>query len=162
MKKKLRSYLIAILCIATVACSDNQHNIQDLMWLQGSWQSVQEHSYCEVWLFDNNQLKGISYTFKNNTLVPSEYLTITSNKAGNLTYIAQVKSQNYGQSIDFNLKHFTHSKWVFENNSHDFPQRITYFKQAGNSIRIVVDGKIDGKYSKQEWLLKKTNSLSLR
>jgi hypothetical protein len=155
-------YLIAILCIATFACSDKQHSIQDLLWLQGSWKSVQENNYCEVWLFDNNQLKGISYTFKNNTLVPSEYLTITLSEEGNLVYIAQVNNQNNGQAIGFNLKHHASNKWVFENKSHDFPQRITYFKQAGNAIRIVVDGKIDGKYSKQDWLLQKTNTLNLR
>lgn len=158
--KKLCFIIPLAVYILLHSCSSTKSNIDDLAWLQGSWQSLDKNNYYEVWLYDNNQLKGISYTFQNNALVPAEYLTISANEVGDLIYIAQVTNQ--GQAIPFTLRHQTSNKWVFENKKHDFPERITYFKQAGNSVRIVVDGKIEGKYIKQEWLLQKMNGLNLR
>lgn len=132
------------------------------MWLQGSWQAIDDSNYYEVWLFDNNQLKGVSYSFYANQLTPSEYLTITTTAENKLVYTAQVTRQNEGKAIPFTLQHNSTNKWVFENKTHDFPQRITYFKQAGNFMRVVIDGHINNKYKKQEWLLKQTNAFNLR
>ena len=161
MAKKYITYCFWLSILILASCSQNTNNLSELKWLKGSWESVEGKNYYEVWLFDNNQLKGISYSFKEHQPVPSEYLTITLSKQEKLTYIAQVINQNNGEPIVFTLQHETSNKWVFENKQHDFPQRITYFKQAGNFMRVIIDGTINNKFVKNEWLLKKTNGANL-
>jgi hypothetical protein len=131
--------------------------LSSMSWLEGSWESVDEKNYLEVWTKQETRLVGKSYQMKKNQWISSKALAIHKDKEV-LEYNAIVHNQNKGKAVSFKLKHHGNNKWVFENKNHDFPQRITYFKQTGSFLRIIVDGVVDNQFKKMEWHLKKMDA----
>ena len=69
---------------------------------------------------------------------------------GYISYIATVGNQ---QPILFALVESSNNKYVFENKEHDFPQRLIYYFINENSIKVFVEGEMDGKLEKDEYNL---------
>jgi hypothetical protein len=68
---------------------------------------------------------------------------------GELWYMATVSDQNDGKEIPFKFKSNTGGEWIFENATHDYPQRIIYKLKADNQLYARIEGNKDG-LSKQE------------
>jgi len=108
-------------------------------FLQGTWKVADKERY-EHWdRMSDSELKGVSYSIKNDQKIVSEYLKIK--KLGDkVIYTALVIGQNNGKEIDFELT-FKDSTYSFINERHDFPNRIRYKQLAGDRIHISVEGK---------------------
>ncbi|HEY1032204.1 MAG TPA: DUF6265 family protein [Flavipsychrobacter sp.] len=72
-------------------------------------------------------------------------------------YIPTVSNQNEGKEIRFRLTNATDTSMIFENKTHDFPQRIGYIRTSATSIHAYISGpskeagkekQIDFKYTK--------------
>lgn len=107
-------------------------------FLAGTWKVANKESY-EHW--DNTggtALKGLSYKMVNGRVQVTEYLEMSFAKE-HVFYYATVPSQNNGMSIPFKLVQ-ADSNFVFENNEHDFPNRITYQPVDSITIKVTVSG----------------------
>lgn len=133
-------------------------NLKDLNWLVGQWQGqVNEATYYENWKQSRQDaLEGsASMVDRSGKTVFSEKLRIE--KIGmHIVYIASVNNQS---PVLFTLVGVTgetnRPRWVFENQEHDFPQRIIYIREAVDSLTAAVEGLQNGKEEKEEFHLKR-------
>ena len=54
--------------------------------------------------------------------------------------------------IAFKLVEYHHNKYIFENRSHDFAQRIIYHSPPPDSILVRVEGEDKGKMKRIDFL----------
>ena len=69
-----------------------------------------------------------------------EQLAISSNN-GILIFWATVQGQNNDQPVGFALKGGKTDSLIFENPSHDFPNRISYHRKADSSLFVRVENQ---------------------
>jgi hypothetical protein len=89
-------------------------------------------------------------TVKNNRTVSFEFMQFREQN-GTLAFLPQPQG---GAQVTFPLKEFTRGKFVFENLTHDYPQRVSY--QRKNSLLVAsIEGTQNGKFSRQEFVMRK-------
>lgn len=138
--------LLAInLCLFSLLACNKERTELDI--LVGKWEDVskQNEQYEEWEMISSNHLRGKGYVMANSDTVFIEHLEIKEVE-GQLTYIAQVPSQNEGQAIHFPLKSRSGGGLVFENTSHDFPQRIIYSVASDTKLIAIIEGISEGEY----------------
>ena len=137
MKKLYYLLLVLVVQIGTA---------QNLLpaFLEGTWKMENAEMY-ERWdLLNDKTLKGFSYKLKNGTIQVTEYLEIIQNNK-KLQYTATVLHQNNGEAVVFKQ---TKNKeaYVFENNLHDFPQKIVYQKLNDQEVLVEVSANTSKKF----------------
>jgi hypothetical protein len=109
--------------------------------LEGRW--IDTSGYHEQWdEMENDSMSGTGAFLENGELQLSEKLRIVNTPSG-YVYQATVIGQNEGRTIGFGLSIANDSMLVFENQSHDFPNRITYIFINDNSLKIRVESLSD-------------------
>ncbi|MFK8043128.1 DUF6265 family protein [Congregibacter sp.] len=105
----------------------------DLDWLVGCWESYENYSK-EVWVKNpDRSLLGFSASVENSEIGFYELLYIRE-VGGTLTYTAHPSGQS---SAVFVLSETGERRVVFENPSHDYPQRIAY-ERVEDSLTAVI------------------------
>lgn len=131
--------LLALLCPALLLAGD----ANQLGWMAGCWSSADGPVRVdEQWTSpEGGMMLGLSRTVKQGRTVFHEFLRIET-KDGVVTYTPRLST---GQApVSFTLVKQTPDEVVFENLSHDFPQRILYRRtSAGLFARI--EGSRSGK-----------------
>ena len=84
---------------------------------------------------------GISRTVQDSQAVAYEFLQIRETEAGELEYIARPSGQ---EEASFLLARMSAGEVVFENASHDFPQRISYRLTAEGNLAARIEGEERG------------------
>ena len=84
----------------------------------------------------------------------SETVSLQQTASG-VFYIATVKGQNNDKSVPFKLTSATTTHLIFENPTHDFPQKITYTKISADSMVAEISGKVNGKASAQQFPMRR-------
>lgn len=129
-------------------------SINDFSLLLGKWETdFGKFKYYEEWKTGNEKFFGEGYRIKNGERSGNEQF-ILINIHGYISYIATVGKQ---QPILFALVEVSNNKYVFENKEHDFPQRLIYNFINENSIKVFVEGEMDGKLEKDEYNLTRVN-----
>ena len=94
-----------------------------------------------------NSMVGIHRdTGKGRTLL-FEFLRIEQ-QGDQIVYLSMPNGRS--PATPFPLKEVSGTRVVFENPSHDFPQRIIYWKD-GNDLRARIEGTQNGKTGGEEW-----------
>ncbi len=129
-----------------------QLDLSKLHWLLGNWEyKTKNIIITENWkIKSDTSLVGVSYTLRNLDTVSSENISIIK-KNSKIIYNAQVKEQNGGVVIPFIMNSFSKDSIVFENNLHDFPQRIIYTKISNDKIMASIEGIIEGKIKRRNF-----------
>jgi len=138
-----RVWVFAIVGALTVPlCSQTPATTAELAFLTGCWKLesngrvVEEH-----WLAPaGGSLMGVSRTVAKGKMVEFEFLQILDLPEG-LTYVARPSGQ---PEAKFKATAKTADEIVFENPTHDFPQRIRY-RLTGNTLNARVEGTMNGK-----------------
>jgi hypothetical protein len=125
-------------------------------WLVGEWGNVEKEGVLtENWIKQNDSIyTGQSYFISNKDTLHLENI-VMKQKGDSLFYIPTIKNQNDGKPVSFKMTNISENQLVFENKSHDFPQKITYFKVNNNQLIAEISGVIDGKEKKENYPLKK-------
>lgn len=155
-------------CGAFIICScgnpgDKQANntdektfpeLEKASWILGEWQNKSaEGNATEIWeQQDDSTFKGKSYFVIGPDTVSSEKLSLAQ-IGKDLFYIPVVKGQNNELPVKFKLTSSADNLLVFENPSHDFPQKITYLKISADSLLAEISGIMDGKPNSQKFPL---------
>lgn len=142
--RTFRCFHIAVLIVITVGCGGKRESDPDIsmaQWLVGTWQhAIDDAVIFETWTaHDEKELRGMGYMIHDQDTVVYESIRLLE-KEGQLYYIPTVKGQNDDQPVTFELMSGTESKLVFENQTHDFPQLITYTRITEDSLVAEISG----------------------
>ena len=139
-----------LLFLAATALASAQNDVSQLGWLAGCWEMrpAPGLSIEEQWTKPaGNTLLGMGRTIKGGKTVFTEFLRI-SVVNGRLTYTARIGTKGV---TEFPLLRMTADEIVFENPTHDFPQRILYRKNGPN-IKARIEGVDKGKERHEDFL----------
>jgi hypothetical protein len=124
--------------------------LNDLSWMAGSWSGstaggieMEEH-----WTAPKgNSMIGVHRDVGKGRTLLFEFLRIEQ-QGDQIVYLSMPNGRS--PATAFPLKEVTGTRVVFENPTHDFPQRIIYWKD-GNDLRARIEGTIKGKAGSEEW-----------
>jgi len=116
--------------------------ITAVAWLQGCWQSTAgERLVEEQWTAPRAGIMlSMGRTIRANQLIEYEWVLLRE-KDGALEYEAHPSAQ---ASAVFTSRTATADEVVFENPTHDFPQRVGY-RREGDSLLAWIGGTVAGK-----------------
>lgn len=166
MKNRLKSLLLVAFANSMSFCnkSSNQkssctninrfNKLEKASWLFGEWQNKSpEGNATEIWERENDSMfAGKSYFVVGKDTVSSETISLRQN-GNELFYIPTVKGQNNEQPVKFALTSSTRKQLIFENSTHDFPQKIAYTQITNDSLMTEISGTMNGKQNSQKFVL---------
>ena len=123
--------------------------LSSLSWMTGSWSGVaggiemEEH-----WTAPKgNSMIGIHRDVGKGRTLVFEFLRIEQ-QGDAIVYLSMPNGRS--PATPFPLKEVSGTRVVFENPTHDFPQRIIYWKD-GADLRARIEGTMNGKAASEEW-----------
>ena len=130
---------------AAPACPD----VDRLAWLAGTWTGTAgEVEMEEHWTAAKGAtMLGLHRDVAGGKTVSFEFLRIEQSAAG-VVYQAQPKGR---PPVPFTCVETGAARVVFENQAHDFPQRILYWKTDDGRLHARVEGQVGGKLEGEEW-----------
>jgi hypothetical protein len=152
------SYLVSLLTMTAWMWSAQGTaqalTIDKVGWLQGCWQLISgERVVEEQWMAPRaKSMLGMGRTIRGDTLVEYESVLIKE-QDGRLAYQAHPSGQ---PSATFLATAATDSQVVFENPTHDFPQRVGYRRDGADGLVAWIDGVREGKTRKVEFPYRRT------
>lgn len=124
-------------------------DIAALSWLAGNWiENGKTRTVRERWAGPyGGVLLGVAVTTQGDTAKSFEFLRIAKTPTG-LSYFA---SPNAAPPTEFKAIEICNARVVFENKTHDFPQRVIYAKGANGDLTARIEGMLKGKLAGQDW-----------
>lgn len=117
-------------------------------WLAGHWRSEQDgRTTDEVWLAPAQGLMTGMSRSHGGPRPFFEFLRIEQ-RGVEVHYLAQPRG---GAATEFRAVQANADSAVFENPTHDFPQRIVYERRADGGLAARIEGTIDGKHRVERW-----------
>lgn len=148
-------YIIVAVSLVLSACKSS-YQLSDLNWFLGKWQVNESRSYEEWKKIDDNLFKGVGYKIRKNDTLVTETIELVQ-RGKDLFYIPVVTNQNEGKPVEFKLVSQKKKEIIFENKSHDFPQRIIYVKTGEDLINARIEGVKQGVFSHVDFKLNRVN-----
>jgi hypothetical protein len=117
-------------------------DVDRLSWLSGCWAQPRTDGLVEEqWMSPRGgSMLGMSRTVIGGKTTEYEFLLIAV-VDGALAYVARPSGQ---AEATFPLKSLEEGVVVFENQSHDFPQRVIYRRNADASVTARIEGIVKG------------------
>jgi hypothetical protein len=156
ISKTIKCISAGVILATFVSCSHKSE--LPLHLYEGLWKmETNEGSIFEEWdKVSDSLFTGIGYAVKDGDTILLETLTLKY-ADGKLCYAPVVQNQNAGQEVLFPLKEYAsaENKFVFENITHDFPQRIIYQFADEKNLNVRIEGEVDGKMESSDFTYKK-------
>lgn len=116
--------------------------VQNLAWLSGCWERTQGKRYVEEhWTkAAGGSMLGLSRTLNDGRTTQFEFLRIHEDK-GEIFYTAKPSGQ---PEASFKLVSLKEREAIFENPTHNFPQRIIYRRPTDNALAARIEGTLNG------------------
>lgn len=145
MKRATSALSLALVSLCAAAAPlPATDTAQALAWLSGCWAyEGREDGSGEHWLLPaGGSLLGVARVIKAGHMVEHEFLRISPNAQGKLTYYALPSGQ---AAAAFVATALSGEAVTFENPAHDFPQRITYRRESDSRLLARIEGpRADG------------------
>jgi hypothetical protein len=121
-----------------------------LSWMQGTWAGEKDGVATEeVWTSPRGgALLGLHRDVKADRIVSWEFMRIQAGDTGAVYYA----SPRSAPPTPFTLVEAGDKRVVFENKSHDFPQRILYWLDSRGALNARIEGPQGGKTVSEEWV----------
>ena len=141
--KTLCVITVFLVLAANTLAQETKPNINNLKWITGCWESNNKNELVtEQWMKPaGNSMLGMSRTVANGKTSAYEFLRIIQENF-EVFYIANPSKQ---QETSFKLIKQTNNEAIFENPTHDFPQRIIYRLKSKTSLVARIEGDNKGK-----------------
>jgi hypothetical protein len=148
----MRSLVLALAFFGTMSADADQAPkvaLADLSWMAGSWSGTSRGIEMEEhWTAPKgNSMIGMHRDVGKGRTMLFEFLRIEQ-QGDQIVYLSMPNGRS--PATPFPLKEVTGTRVVFENPTHDFPQRIIYWKD-GNDLRARIEGTMNGKPGSEEW-----------
>ena len=116
--------------------------LEGLQWLEGEWQrQTRAGTVVERWTLTENGLAGESFALRGEQPTLTETLMLVQ-MGGSVIYVAWPVENPY--PVAFPLVSRENDEFVFENTTHDFPQRIIYSRESGDALTVAIEGPGEG------------------
>lgn len=134
---------------APAAASAPAPSADALTWLAGAWTERRDGAVIEEqWMAPRGGVMlGMSRSTGPDGKVFFEFMRIAPSAAG-LSYFASPLGR---PAVEFPLVALAGRRAVFENDAHDFPQRIIYWLEEGGVLRARIEGTVDGTLQSAEY-----------
>ncbi len=132
MKGKYCIFLVLIFLAA--ACNITDKKPASPEQLAGLWVTSEGPLlYEEWWKTGSNELTGRSFSINQGDTFHLEAMRMAVSD-GKLHFFARVPDQNQEKEVGFALVQEVPGSWIFENPSHDYPNRIIYQLVSDTSL----------------------------
>ncbi|MEO8586308.1 MAG: DUF6265 family protein [Acidobacteriota bacterium] len=141
-------FLALLVPAATSLGEGPKADIASLAWLSGAWGGDDAGMFNEeTWLPPKaGSMLAVHRDVKGGKTVGFEFLRIEE-RDGSLVYIASPEGK---PPTPFKLVESGAKRAVFENETHDFPRRVLYFRE-GETLHARIEGTRGGKPAAKEW-----------
>jgi hypothetical protein len=136
-------------CASAPARDDSAGALEPVAFLAGEWRATTpEGDVREAWgPARGDAMLGTSHTVAGGRTVFFEYVRIEARSTG-LVYLASPLGRH--PPTAFPLVESDRGRVVFENTTHDFPQRVVY-EQKGDRLEASIEGVENGKPRTATW-----------
>ena len=159
MKNLFAIFILSILLFsAAVSSGQSDPCVSKFSWLTGKWSMKEKNSIIvEQWSFFNGSLKCMSYEVKgiDTTLIENASISCIGGKSVFTYYPEKADKEGKKEPVHFVLVSEDHNTFVFENQQHDFPQRVVYQKLNETECHAWIEGMENGKMNKIDFNYKK-------
>jgi hypothetical protein len=155
MSKRWLRVLACLICLSTTPAALRAQQIDRLAWLAGTWTEQKDGNVVqEVWLGPRGQMMiGANLaTFAGRSSY--EFVRIVENSEG-MALLASPGGRS--PPTVFKLKELGDKRVVFENPTHDFPQRVLYWIDAQGLLNARIEGQAGGRARAIDWRFAKTS-----
>jgi hypothetical protein len=163
MQKNKIATIILILVSGCISMQTHSgHPMNTFLWLTGSWK-MQTNSgvLYETWKMTNDStLSGISFRVQpdRDTVVEETATLVFRNRA--YYFIPVTAFQNQQQPVTFSITTHTDGTFTSENPRHDFPQRIRYTFSKPGTLKVTIDGSINGAARSREFIFTRDSTIT--
>jgi hypothetical protein len=128
--------------LVAITSAPQQPTPKSVAWLAGCWRMVSGSRVIdEMWMPEKGGVMlGVSRTVRADSMMSYEFLRIYGRSA-TLVYAANPSGQT---PAEFIATLPVRDSVVFDNPSHDFPQRLVYRRVSSDSLNARVEGTIGG------------------
>ena len=150
---KTVAFAAVLAAFAGVAGAEDEHGgppkIVQMSFLTGDWREVKDGKTTEEhWVGPvGGLMAGTTITYGESAKTTVEPMTIEV-RDNTFVFVAHPDGQ---PTTVFTLKEADNGYAVFENLEHDFPQRVIYTFNGGDTLDARIEGTIDGKEAAMEW-----------
>ena len=132
--------------------SFTQKNFRGLDKLVGTWRTEKKNGVLyESWQKNSDdQFDGKSFKITNADTIVLERVRL-AREGTRIVYAVRVDGENDGKETLFYLREIKDNDYIFEDKEHDFPQRVVYNMQSGNTLHAYIEGEIGGKSKRSEY-----------
>ena len=150
--------LVAACGVALSAGQPRQVSIRDVAWLQGCWEMREGDRVVEErWMPPRaGSMLGIGRTTRGEKLVEHEFIVLTE-RDGRLAYEAHPSGQ---ATATFLSQPISGREVVFEDPTHDFPQRVGYRSAGPGQLLAWVEGSSGGRTRRIEFAYRTVNCVA--
>ena len=149
--KKL-ALLATLLIVVSCKNQASDEKLNPAQWILGSWeQQTDKGILTETWERKNDSLFVGSCYFINESDTLHRETILLEQRADSITYSANIKGQNNDKAVPFRLTTANTNSLVFENLTHDYPQKIVYQKNKSNGLVVTISGILQGKNSEEKY-----------
>ena len=133
-------------------------SIKDVAWLQGCWEMREGDRVVEErWMPPRaGSMLGIGRTTRGDKLIEHEFVVLTE-RDGRLAYEAHPSGQ---ATATFMSKPISGREVVFEDFTHDFPQRVGYRSRGPGQLLAWVEGTSGGRTRRVEFAYRTVNCVA--
>ncbi len=148
-------FLLAIIITFTFISCSHKPSVEDLKWLQGSWSGTGSDGtlFREMWTQESDKLfTGRGVALNAGDTVFQEAFKLQEVE-GVPYYVTKVPDNP--EPVLFKLSFMKNDSAVFENQEHEFPQRIIYALQHDGVLHIRLDGSKQGLRMNEEIFMRR-------
>lgn len=129
-------------------------DISSLGWMAGNWTGTQDGVEMEeLWQKPKGgTMLGVHRDVKAGRTISFEFLRIEATNDG-IIYWASPRAR---PATPFRMIESSNKRVVFENATHDFPQRVIYWLTTDGSLHAKIEGTLRGKPAAEEWTWRQT------
>lgn len=149
------SVVLSVTSFSNSYSQEAKPTLDQLAWIAGCWKNeFPKVTIEEQWMKPAaGSMIGMNRTASKKRTVAYEFLRIVQ-QGDSLLYISIPSGQT---ETAFLLTKCTDNEAVFENPTHDFPQRIIYHRNDDESLLAAIEGSENGKERKEEFPLKRVH-----
>jgi hypothetical protein len=153
MTNRLR---IVIFLLALIAAVPAHADLAELSWLTGCWaMDGEEDGSVEQWTAPaGGSMLALNRTVRNGKTVAFEFIRVIVKDDGEIVLIASPSGQ---ETAHFSLVSKNDHEVSFENEHHDFPQRIIYRRIDANVLLGRIEGVVNGEVRVVDFPMTKTS-----
>ena len=142
--------VMALFGLRAADASAPKPTVAALAWLAGTWSFERNgRAVTERWTEPaGGMMIGTSQTVARERTVEYEFIVIRADAEDNLLYVAKPSAQ---AETAFKLVRLTEREVVFENPTHDYPQRVSYALKDDGTLLAAIDGTKNGKSRRVEF-----------